>query len=68
MSTKQKVRIIRAMSALKAWQGSEPHDEADLRDVITDLLHLAVAWGEDPEAAVRMAVANFEAEQAETLK
>lgn len=53
-----------AAAALSAFPGASG-DEADLRDLISNLLHLAVRGGKDWEDELRVAVDNFKAEMEE---
>jgi hypothetical protein len=44
-------------------KGGGDEDQADIPDLITDLLHLAVSKGLNPEAVLKRAKINFEAEK-----
>lgn len=59
------VRLVAAKAALTKWRGFrggvERH-EADIRDLMTDLLHLMMHEGRDMAAELRMMRNAFEAE------
>lgn len=55
-------RAERAMKAVGAWRGYEVGDEADLRDLLTDLMHLCRRDKVDFEGQLAIAWRNFQDE------
>ncbi len=56
-------RIARGATVLEAYEAIDGADADCPHDAIADILHKIHADGGDTEAAIRMAVANFEAER-----
>ena len=52
-------RVLRAEMALEGYRSGDIEDESHLRDLITDLLHLAGKKDMDPAQQLREAVLNF---------
>lgn len=55
-------RAERAMKAVGAWRGYEVGDEAELRDLLTDLMHLCRRDKVDFEGQLAIARRNFQDE------
>lgn len=56
-------RARRALNAYLETKGESDTDEADITDLIADLLHLAAAEEIDTEPILRVAEINFESER-----
>lgn len=55
-------RSKRAAKALRAWRGRYPRDEADFRDLLTDLMHYATQAKIDFEHELGIARRGFDHE------
>lgn len=57
-----------ALAAHRAARRQETPDEADERDLISDLLHVLAARGADIDREIRMALENFREEADEAAR
>jgi len=64
MTPLQRNRLKRVGRALKVYKGSEAPDEADMRDLLTDLMHFAAANRFDFDGELYLAQGNFLDERA----
>ena len=65
LKSAQKRRLQRVKRALKNYAGEAGDDEADFRDLLTDMMHLAVETDRDFQLELLSATRHFNAETIE---